>query len=209
MRRRILAGAIPWWVEQHPRKAYIVAANLATPDWVDRRELTLLHRVAKRLTLLTGTEYVLDHVVPLSHPDVCGLTVPWNLQIVTRAQNAAKSNKWSPNQLEFEFMSNKGVGVFLIAAACVAAFAWGLEAESAEPERIEDIIAAKPTAVPALTVERVGDEVKAVKVHGADGRVVAILLPDGGVEVVEGKPEDAARAFWVALSGYVKHCSKL
>lgn len=99
MRRLILAGDIPWWVEQHPRKAYIIAANLATPDWVCRAELMALHKEAKRLTLESGTEHVLDHMIPLSHPMVCGLTVPWNLQIITRAQNAAKSNKWSPDQL--------------------------------------------------------------------------------------------------------------
>lgn len=100
MRRKILAGLTPWWVEQHPRRAYIVAANLSTPDWVNRAELKALHDEAKRRTAETGVEHVLDHIVPLSHPYVCGLTVPWNLRIVTRAQNAAKSNKWHPDQLE-------------------------------------------------------------------------------------------------------------
>lgn len=100
MRRRILAGDVPWWVEQHPRKAYIVTANLATPDWVDRKELQRLHAECKRRSLETGVYHVLDHIIPLSHPDVCGLTVPWNLQIITARQNAAKSNKWNPWQLE-------------------------------------------------------------------------------------------------------------
>lgn len=100
MRRKILAGSIPWWVEQHPRRAYIVAANLSTPDWVDRKELQALHGEARRLTTETGIEHVLDHIVPLSHPYVCGLTVPWNLQVITRAQNAAKSNRWNPDQLD-------------------------------------------------------------------------------------------------------------
>ncbi len=99
MRRKILAGDEPWWVRQHPRRSYIIAANLATPDWVDREELKRLHAQAKALSALTGIEHVLDHIIPLNHPDVCGLTVPWNLQIVTRAQNAAKSNKWNPHQL--------------------------------------------------------------------------------------------------------------
>lgn len=100
MRRKILAGQTSWWVEQHPRKSYIVAANLSTPDWVDREELYMLHAVAWCFTIATGVEHVLDHFIPLSHPYVCGLTVPWNLRIVTRAQNAAKSNKYSPDQLE-------------------------------------------------------------------------------------------------------------
>lgn len=103
MRRKILAGDIPWWVEQHPRRSYIIAANLATPDWVNRDELTALHKEAKGLTVKSGIEHVLDHIIPLSHPSVCGLTVPWNLRIVTRAQNAAKSNHWHPDQLAFDF----------------------------------------------------------------------------------------------------------
>lgn len=100
MRAKILAGQTPWWVNQHPRRSYIVAANLSTPDWVDRRALNSLHAEAKRRTIETGVEHVLDHIVPLNHPYVCGLTVPWNLRIVTRLQNAAKCNKWSPDQLE-------------------------------------------------------------------------------------------------------------
>lgn len=100
MRRKILAGSIPWWVQQHPRRSYIVAANLSTPDWVDRNVLKRMHEEAKAATRETGIEHVLDHIIPLSHPDVCGLTVPWNLQVVTRAQNAAKSNRWNPNQIE-------------------------------------------------------------------------------------------------------------
>lgn len=59
-----------------------------------------LHREKQRISAETGVEHVLDHIVPLKHSAVCGLNVPWNLQIITRAQNAAKSNKWYPDQLE-------------------------------------------------------------------------------------------------------------
>lgn len=43
-----------------------------------------------------GHDVNVDHVVPLSSPLVCGLHVPWNLEIIPRLANAKKSNKWWP-----------------------------------------------------------------------------------------------------------------
>lgn len=100
LRARLLVGDLPAWLLKHPRKSYIVAAVLSAPDWVDRAALNALRDEARRLTKATGVEHVLDHIVPLTHPYVCGLTVPWNMQIMTRLQNAAKSNRWNPDQLE-------------------------------------------------------------------------------------------------------------
>jgi len=93
-RRRILAGDPPPWIEKHPRRDYVIAQALSTPDWVDRKALALLYREARRRTRRDGCLWVVDHIVPLTHPHVCGLTVPWNLRVITGPENAARSNRW-------------------------------------------------------------------------------------------------------------------
>lgn len=103
LRPRLLQGVEPDWLRRHTRRTYIRQAVLSAPMWVNREHLKRLHEYARFLTVMTGTEYVLDHIIPLNHPDVCGLTVPWNLRVITRAQNASKSGKWNPHQIEMEF----------------------------------------------------------------------------------------------------------
>ena len=100
-RHRLLAGDTPHWIAN--RKAgqgYISAIIISTPPWVDVRELRALQAQAALVTKCTGVLHVLDHIVPVRHPRVCGLTVPWNLQIITNLQNNSKGNTWCPEQME-------------------------------------------------------------------------------------------------------------
>ena len=68
----------------------------ATPKWLGSQEKVAMRQLylkAQELTKLTGVRYVVDHIVPLINPDVCGLHVPWNLRVMTQEENLRKSNK--------------------------------------------------------------------------------------------------------------------
>ena len=68
----------------------------ATPPWITKEEKLQIRQMylqAQKLTKMTGERYVVDHIIPLLNDSVCGLHVPWNLQIMTQEENLKKSNK--------------------------------------------------------------------------------------------------------------------
>lgn len=68
----------------------------AMPKWVNRRKLCEVYSESKRITMMTGIPHHVDHIVPLVSKVVCGLHVPWNLQVIPANENARKSNKLLP-----------------------------------------------------------------------------------------------------------------
>lgn len=105
LRRILLAGGeLPPYLAKHKRASYIRAIILSAPEWVDTQQLRLLDREARWKTVVTGIDHVLDHIIPITHPLVCGLTVPWNLQVIDRLKNAKNGNKLHPAFQEEMFM---------------------------------------------------------------------------------------------------------
>lgn len=65
------------------------AAKLcATPPWADREEIKAIYEQAA----IAGMQ--VDHIHPLQGETLCGLHVPWNLQLLTATDNQRKSNKF-------------------------------------------------------------------------------------------------------------------
>lgn len=63
--------------------------NNATPDWLTDEQKVYM---ASFYALCPPGHHV-DHIVPLKGSNICGLHVPWNLQILTAEENIKKGNR--------------------------------------------------------------------------------------------------------------------
>ena len=86
------------WAKAHPENSAYQAMRYrnqktqAMPFWADESVIKGFYIEAKRRTEETGIPHEVDHIVPLKSPVVCGLHVPANLQVTTKAYNRDKSN---------------------------------------------------------------------------------------------------------------------
>lgn len=77
-----------------PHESRRLRIRLATPQWANPLKIAAIYRQRDRLTKETGVEHQVDHIVPLTHPRVCGLHWEGNMQIITAEENQKKSNKF-------------------------------------------------------------------------------------------------------------------
>lgn len=81
--------------EQRTRRE--AAKIKATPNWLTEEHIFQIQKIysdAFSLEQEDGNPRQVDHIIPLRHPEVCGLHVPWNLQILNSSDNCRKSNRF-------------------------------------------------------------------------------------------------------------------
>lgn len=69
----------------------------ATPSWADVSDMRCFYEAAFAFKLLTGQQYEVDHIVPISSKKVCGLHVSSNLRVVAEKENRKKGNRYWPD----------------------------------------------------------------------------------------------------------------
>jgi hypothetical protein len=75
----------------------------ATPLWLTTEhyiEIESIYKLAAIQQKTTSIKHHVDHIVPLQGKTVCGLHVPWNLQVLTASQNCSKSNKFEEGRVK-------------------------------------------------------------------------------------------------------------
>jgi len=68
----------------------------ATPKWLTashKLHIECRYSLATMFSNNTGEQHHVDHIIPLNGKTVCGLHVPWNLQVITAKENLSKSNR--------------------------------------------------------------------------------------------------------------------
>lgn len=66
------------------------------PKWLTedhKQQIFEFYKQARKLSEDTNIPHEVDHIIPLKGKTVSGLHVPWNLQVLTKIENANKTNK--------------------------------------------------------------------------------------------------------------------
>lgn len=96
------------WKKNNPEKVVADTAlrrarkMKATPSWltVEQKDaISAFYDHAHDCKVTSGQQYHVDHIVPLKGKNVCGLHVPWNLQVLPDDVNMKKNNQFEEGNL--------------------------------------------------------------------------------------------------------------
>lgn len=79
------------------RRARVASAQ---PRWLspeDKLRMEHFWKLRELKSFVTGIEYEVDHIVPLNGSTVCGLHVPWNLELLPAKENRSKGARYWPD----------------------------------------------------------------------------------------------------------------
>lgn len=104
-RERILSYLKTWRKENPDIVAYHGVKKrqkkrCATPNWLtedQKEQIKSIYEHAKDCNHFGDGRYEVDHIVPIQGKSVCGLHVPWNLQVIPMDVNRAKNNHHDPD----------------------------------------------------------------------------------------------------------------
>jgi hypothetical protein len=77
-------------------RLYQASKVSATPPWLTdehKKQILEFYALSKDCSVVTGEAYHVDHIVPLRGRNICGLHVPWNLQVLPSDINISKGNR--------------------------------------------------------------------------------------------------------------------
>lgn len=78
------------------RRHFESKSRVVTPRGVE--EIKRIYLEARILTIDSGVKHEVDHIIPLIHDQVCGLSVPVNCQILTKDQNRRKASRFNQDE---------------------------------------------------------------------------------------------------------------
>lgn len=90
------------WQKMNPSKCASISAKrrsaqiLRTPKWLEDthfKQIQSFYVTAEKYSVESGIKHEVDHIVPLQGKSVCGLHVPWNLQVIPVSANRSKGNR--------------------------------------------------------------------------------------------------------------------
>jgi hypothetical protein len=83
-------GKENWTLRRNARRKRERDASLGM---VFYKEILEIYAKCRNICREKRESYEVDHIIPISHRDVCGLHVPWNMQILPAIINRKKTNK--------------------------------------------------------------------------------------------------------------------